>query len=141
PKISYTTTFEPVKKQVQITVNQTQLGGNFEFPLALDVYENGKPTRKNLWVSAKDKNDFYFAVSKNPNFININADGVLLAEITENKTSEQYFTQYSTSKDFLSRYKAVENASENAVKNASTLKTLVAALKDPNFRIRMKALS
>ncbi|MBD8018607.1 M1 family metallopeptidase [Kaistella pullorum] len=141
PKISYTTTFEPVKKQVQITVNQTQLGGNFEFPLALDVYENGKPTRKNVWVSAKDKNDFYFAVSKNPDFININADGVLLAEITENKTPEQYFTQYSTSQDFLSRYKAVENASENAVKNASTLKTLVAALKDSNFRIRMKALS
>jgi len=141
PKISYTTTFEPVKKQVQITVNQTQLGGNFEFPLALDVYENGKPTRKNVWVSAKDKNDFYFAVSKNPDFININADGVLLAEITENKTPEQYFTQYSTSQDFLSRYKAVENAGENVAKNAASLKTLVAALKDSNFRIRMKALS
>src|SRR5690606_20715847 len=100
-----------------------------------------KPTRKNVWVSAEEKNDFYFPVSKNPDFININADGVLLAEITENKTPEQYFTQYSSSKDFLSRYKAVENASENGVKNASTLKTLVAALKDPNFRIRMKALS
>ena len=141
PKISYTTTFEPVKKQVKVTVSQDQLGGNFQFPLAIDVYENGKATRQNVWVNAKEKTDFSFPVSKNPDFINVNADGVLLAEFTENKTPEQYFTQYSTSKEFLSRYKAVENAAENSSKNAVSVKTLVAALKDSNFRIRMKALS
>src|SRR5699024_6083627 len=63
------------------------------------------------------------------------------AEFTDTKTPEQYFTQYSTSKDFLSRYKAVENAAENVSKNPTSLKILVAALKDSNFRIRMKALS
>ncbi|MGZ5285285.1 MAG: M1 family metallopeptidase, partial [Kaistella sp.] len=141
PKISYTTTFEPVKKQVKVTVSQDQLSGNFQFPLALDIYENGKPSRKNVWVSAKDKNDFTFPVSKNPDFINLNADGVLLGEFTENKTPEQYFAQYSNSKEFLSRYKAVENAAENKGLNPVSLKTLVAALKDSNFRIRMKALS
>lgn len=141
PKISYTTSFEPVKKMVTITINQNQLGENFQFPLAIDVYENGKPTRKNVWVAAKEKNDFTFQVSKNPDFVNINADGVLLAEFTETKTPEQYFTQYTNSKDFLSRYKAVENAVENKGVNPASLKTLVAALKDSNFRIRMKALS
>src|SRR5690606_18250718 len=102
PKVSYTTTFEPVKKQVKITVSQDQLGGNFQFPLVLDIYENGKPTRKNVWISAKDKNDFSFPVSKNPDFINLNADGVILGEFTENKTPDQYFAQYSNSKEFLS---------------------------------------
>lgn len=141
PKISYTTTFEPIKKQLKLTVSQDQLGGNFQFPLALDIYENGKPTRQTVWVNAKEKNDFTFNVTKNPDFININADGVLLAEFTDKKTPENYLTQYTTSKDFLSRYRAVENAAENASKNASSLKTLAAALKDSNFRIRMKALS
>ena len=141
PKISYTTSFEPVKKMVTITINQNQIGENFQFPLAIDVYENGKPTRKNVWVAAKEKNDFTFQVSKNPDFVNINADGVLLAEFTETKTPEQYFTQYTNSKEFLSRYKAVENAVENKGVNPASLKTLVAALKDSNFRIRMKALS
>ncbi len=141
PKISYTTSFEPVKKMVTITINQNQISENFEFPLAIDVYENGKPTRKNVWVAAKEKNDFTFQVGKNPDFININADGILLAEYTETKTPEQYFTQYTNSKEFLSRYKAVENAVENKGVNAASLKTLVAALKDSNFRIRMKALS
>ncbi|MBU4538183.1 MAG: M1 family metallopeptidase [Weeksellaceae bacterium] len=141
PKISYTTNYEPVKKQVTVTVSQNQIGDNFQFPLAIDVYENGKPSRKNVWVSAKEKNDFSFQVSKNPEFVNINADGVLLGEFTETKTPEQYFAQYSGSKEFLSRYKAVENAAENKGVNPVSLKTLAAALKDSNFRIRMKALS
>jgi aminopeptidase N len=141
PKLSYTTIFEPVKKQVTVTINQTQIGQNFQFPLAIDVFDNGKAIRQNVWVDAKEKNDFTFNVSKNPDLININADGVLVTEITETKTPEQYSTQYLGSKDFLSRYKAVENATENAAKNPAALKTLVAALKDVNFRIRMKALS
>ena len=141
PKLSYTTTFEPVKKQVTVTISQTQVGQNFQFPLAIDVYENGKPTRKNVWLEAKEKNNFMFTVSKNPELVNINADGVLLGEFTETKTADQYLTQYLNSKEFLSRYKAVENAAENVAKDPSFLKILTAGLKDSNFRIRMKALS
>ncbi len=140
PKISYTTIYEPVKKQVTLTLTQNQAGDAFQFPLAVDVYENGKPTRKNVWVNAKSRNMFSFPVAKNPDFVNINADGVLLADISEAKTPEQYFMQYSASKEFLSRYKAVENAAANA-SQAASLKTLVAALKDQNFRIRMQALN
>ncbi len=140
PKISYTSTYEPVKKQVTVTLSQNQAGDAFEFPLAVDVYENGKPTRRNVWVNAKSRTIFSFPVTKNPDFINLNADGVLLAEITENKTPEQFFMQYTASKEFLSRYKAVDNASVNSA-NAASLKTLTAALKDANFRIRMRALA
>ncbi|WP_226065625.1 M1 family metallopeptidase [Kaistella polysaccharea] len=141
PKVSYTTNFEPIKKQVTVSINQTQLGPSFQFPLAIDVYDNGKPSRKNVWVSAKEKNEFTFNVSKTPDFININADGIIVGEFTDNKTPEQFLMQYQNSKEFLSRYKAVDNATENVAKNPAALKTLTAALKDSNFRIRMKALS
>ncbi|KMQ72472.1 M1 family metallopeptidase [Chryseobacterium koreense] len=140
PKLSYTSTFDPVKKMVTVSIIQNQ-GQYFQFPLAIDVYENGKPTRQNVWVAAKSKNDFSFSITKSPDLLNIDADGVLLSEITDNKTPEQYFMQYTNSKEFLSRYKAVENAADNASKNAVSVKTLVAALKDSNFRIRIKALS
>lgn len=140
PKLSYTTSFDPVKKELTVSINQGQTE-YFQFPLAIDVFENGKPIRKKVWVNAKANNDFTFPVSKTPDLININADGVLLATITENKTPEQFFTQYSNSTDFQSRYNAVANATENASTNATSVKTLVAALKDQNFRIRMKALS
>lgn len=141
PKLSYTTNYEPVKKQVTVTINQTQVGQNYQFPLAIDLYENGKPTRKNVWVNAKEKNNYTFSVSKNPDLININADGVLLTELTETKTADQYLSQYQNSKEFLSRYLAVDKATENVAKDPAFLKVLVAALKDSNFRIRMKALS
>ena len=141
PKLSYTTNYEPVKKQVTVTINQNQVGQNYQFPLAIDLYENGKPTRKNVWVNAKEKNNYTFSVSKNPDLININADGVLLTELTETKTADQYLSQYQNSKEFLSRYLAVDKATENVAKDPAFLKVLVAALKDSNFRIRMKALS
>ena len=141
PKLSYTSNYEPVKKQVTVTINQTQVGQNYQFPLAIDLYENGKPTRKNVWVNAKEKNNYTFSVSKNPDLININADGVLLTELTETKTADQYLSQYQNSKEFLSRYLAVDKATENVAKDPAYLKVLVAALKDSNFRIRMKALS
>ena len=141
PKLSYTTNYEPVKKQVTVTINQNQVGQNYQFPLAIDLYENGKPTRKNVWVNAKEKNNYTFSVSKNPDLININADGVLLTELTETKTADQYLSQYQNSKEFLSRYLAVDKATENVAKDPAFLKVLVAALKDSNFRIRMKALN
>lgn len=139
PKINYSYTFEPVKKQVSVVINQSQ-DQPFEFPLAIDVYDNGKPKRYNVWVDAKAKNTFTFDSSKNPDLVNINADGILLAEITDTKTPEQNFLQFTSSKEFLSRYKALSGIEEADAKNPSVIKLLSAALKDPFFRIREKAL-
>lgn len=140
PKLSYTTTYEPVKKQVRITLEQTQKP-LFQFPLTIEVYVDGKPEQHKVWVSAKKENTFSFPTKKQADFINLNADGVLLAEIDENKTPEQYLVQYQNSKSLYSRQQAVEAAIKNAKNSEAALKTLVAALKDPFFRIRMKALS
>jgi len=139
PKLSYTYSYEPVKKQVELKIIQS---GEilFQFPLAIDVYINSNPVRHNVWIDAKSSNTFSFPSEKSPNFININSDGVLLSEITDNNTPEQYFLQYKKSKEFINRYKAVENAIENVNKNNNSLKTLILALEDPFFRIRIKAL-
>jgi len=139
PKINYSSTFEPVKKQVAVTINQTQ-DQMFEFPLAIDVYDNGKPKRYNVWVTAEAKNTFNFDVSKSPDLVNINADGVLLADITESKTPEQNLLQFTNSKEFKSRYTALTAIKDQVGKNPAATKLLAAALKDPYFRVRMKAL-
>ncbi|UTX50460.1 M1 family metallopeptidase [Chryseobacterium sp. MA9] len=140
PKINYSFTFEPVKKQVAVTIAQTQ-EKPFEFPLAIDVYDNGKPKRYNVWVNAEAKNTFSFDVSKTPDLVNINADGVLLADITETKTPEQNLMQFTNSKEFKSRYLALTGIKDQAGKSPAAVKLLVAALKDPFFRVRIKALN
>ena len=139
PKLSYTTTYEPVKKQVTVVISQSQ-EQPFEFPLAIDVYDSGKPKRMNVWVDAKAKNTFTFDSSKTPDLININADGILLSEITETKTPEQNLLQFNSSKEFLSKSKALSAIKEADAKNPAVIKLLAAAIKDPFFRLREQAL-
>ncbi|MFC4164114.1 M1 family metallopeptidase [Epilithonimonas zeae] len=139
PKLSYTSTYEPVKKQVTVVINQSQ-DQPFEFPLTIDVYDSGKPIRKQVWVDAKAKNTFTFDSSKTPDLININADGILVADITETKTPEQSFLQFTGSKEYKSKSIALSNIKEEAGKNPAGIKLLAAALKDPFFRIREQAL-
>lgn len=139
PKIKYSYTFEPVKKQVAVTIEQSQ-EQPFQFPLAIDVYDNGKPKRYNVWVNAEAKNTFNFDVSKNADLVNINADGILVADITDTKTPEQYLMQFTGSKEFKSRYNALNGIKDQVGKNPAATKLLAAALKDPYFRTKIKAL-
>ena len=57
------------------------------------------------------------------------------------KHQNNIYYKYQGSKEFYSRYKAVQEAAKSADKNDAALKTLLAALKDPFFRVRMKALN
>lgn len=139
PKLNYSYTFEPVKKQVTVVVNQSQ-ELPFEFPLTIDVYDNGKPKRQQVWVNATAKNTFSFDVSKNPDLVNINADGILVADVTETKTPEQNLMQFTGSKEFKSRYNALTAIKDQVGKSPAVTKLLSAALKDPYFRVRQKAL-
>lgn len=139
PKLNYSYTFEPVKKQVTLVINQSQ-EQPFQFPLAIDVYDNGKPKRYNVWVNAEAKNTFNFDVSKTPDLVNINADGILVSDITETKTPEQNLMQFTNSKEFKSRYTALRAIKDQVGKSPAATKLLSAALKDPYFRVRMKAL-
>ena len=137
PKLDVKYSLEPVKKEVVVNINQI---GNqyFEFPLAIDIYEGAKYKRHQVWVEAKGRNSFSFQYHQKPNLVNVNADGVLLAEINDTKNAEEYLHQYLHSKDLKSRLLAIQYAKEN--QNPTTLKILLAGLKDPYFKMRIQAL-
>lgn len=139
PKLEVKNAFDPVKKQVTVSVLQTQ-DPKFEFPLAIDVLENGKMIRKNVWVKASSKNDFVFDVNKNPELVNVNPDGLLLGYIKQDKTPEQVYLQYINSKDLYSRYTAIDDSKDIVATNPFASKTIAAALKDKYFRNRILAL-
>lgn len=138
PKLGSTFTYEPIKKEVTVTVNQTQTP-LFQFPLTIDVYQNGKPTRQKVWVDAKSTNTFKFSATQNPDLVNINADGILISDIADKKTPEQSLMQFINTKEMYGRGKALQNIKEN-MDNSSSIKLIAAALKDPSPRIRQKAL-
>ncbi|AFR35926.1 M1 family metallopeptidase [Riemerella anatipestifer] len=139
PKLNIQYSYEPVKKEVTVSVLQSQ-EKPFQFPLTIDLHEGNSVKRQDVWVNAKAKNDFTFSVNKNPDLINVDPAGVLLAEINDKKTPEQAYLQYTKSKEYKSRYLAIKSATENATHPAS-VKTIVAALKDDFFRLRIQALN
>lgn len=138
PQLAISYDYEPVKKQIALQVHQKQTD-YFQFPLDVEIYDGQALIQKKVWVDAKQKNTFVFNVNAKPSFINIDPEGILLAEIEEQKTAEEYYLQYQKSKAYKSREQAVKAAIQN-IEHESAKKTLLAALRDPFFRIRIQAL-
>ncbi|RKW02752.1 MAG: M1 family peptidase, partial [Capnocytophaga sp.] len=107
----------------------------FQFPLEVDIYDGGKYERKVVWVNAQPKNEFRFRVSANYSLINVDPRGLIVGDEAAYKTPAQYLFQYNNAKDYKSRNQAVEYAV-----TTSNNEILISALKDPFFRLRIKAI-
>nr|WP_314678866.1 M1 family metallopeptidase [uncultured Capnocytophaga sp.] len=130
PKITY----DSAKGEAVLEIGQDEKLP-FQFPLEVDIYDGGKYERKEVWVSAKPKNEFRFKVSPNYSLIDVDPRGLIVGDEAPYKTAEQYLFQYNRANDYKSRNQAVEYAITN---NNSEI--LIAALRDPFFRLRIKAI-
>ncbi len=105
--ISYNYNIAGMPGVAEVVVQQTQNGQLFTLPIAVDVYEAGKKERYDVTLSNKS-DTFYFKVNGTPDFINVDADKVLLAEKTDNKTEANYIAQWNNAKNYLDRREALE---------------------------------
>jgi len=122
-----------------VTVNLDQLGKVFNFPISIDIYgENGK-VRHDVWID-KVQNSFTFPYTKQPKLINVDAKHVLLAEITDSKSLEDYIFQFNNAPHYLDRKVALEEIVKHQQTNKEALKTVVKAFNDPFSKIRVIAL-
>ncbi len=104
-KISYNYDMPGVAK---VYVEQTQNTDKiFKLPVAVDIYTNGVKERKNIWVQNK-LDSFSFAYTTKPDLINVDADKVLLAEKTDNKSEENFIAQWKYAKAYLDRKEALD---------------------------------
>lgn len=123
-----------------VNIEQTQKNAPvFKFPIAIDIYVNGKKTRHNVWVD-KAKQTFTFPVTGKPELINADADKYLLATKKENKTLNEYIAQYRYAGNFLDRREAVEFALANATQPAAADFIINQAMSDSNYVIRQMVL-
>ncbi len=137
PKLNISYDYNKQRKTVTVNVNQSN-SKKFSFPLAIDVYENGVPKRHRVFI---DENNASFIIPFNetPEFIAINADGVLLCDINENKVLRDYLFQLKHSKVFeYKRAALLEVANKQDDKKAFV--AIERALNDPYYKIRMLAL-
>ena len=107
-KIDYNYDIPGMAGVAEVIIQQTQKTGKiFTLPVAIDVYMNGTAKRYNVWI--KNQTDtFYFTVTGKPELINVDADKILLAEKTDNKSDENYINQFKYAKNYLDRKEALD---------------------------------
>ncbi len=137
PKLNVTYTYSSDANIVTIHVKQEQ-ENVFEFPLLIDVYENEVPKQYEVWVDKKD-NAFSFKYTKKPKWVNVGANKVLLAEITDDKSIENFVYQYNYGKKYADRREAIVGLGENQ-SDELAFKTLTDALSDKYYELRILAI-
>ena len=137
PKIDVSYDYNTIQKKV--TINLLQLSVNeFKFPLAVDIFEDGKKTRHNIFVNGRDTS-FTFPYTKQPKMIQINADGVLLCEITENKVLSDYIFQLKNAENYAHRREALLEVAKKQDEKVA-FNAVVNAMNDASYKIRILAL-
>lgn len=136
PKIQVSYDYNTLEKKVAINIYQTE--GEFQFPLAIDIIENGKVRRKNVFVDGKDAS-FVFSYSEIPENILINADGVLLADFTEAKTAKQYLSQLKYTTNYAHKREAIVEIVK-LQEDKNVFEAISKALDDPFYKIRILAI-
>ncbi len=136
PTVKVEKQYDAYKKQLSVRILQTQDEKlYFQFPLDIDIYQENKATRHTVWVKARGENTFNFPISKAPDLVNINPEGVILMEEQDPKTVKEYLYQVQHAPDLKSRMQAITALGESEGKEV-----LLAALHDPYFKVRNAAL-
>ncbi|HEU4788812.1 MAG TPA: M1 family metallopeptidase, partial [Flavobacterium sp.] len=94
-----------------ISVKQTQDSSVqlFSLPLKVDFYVNGNKIRKNILIENREQ-IFSFDVSAKPDFVDMDADKILVGQIIENKKAEDYLYQYKNVPSYFNRIEAIKFA-------------------------------
>ncbi|MFD2567673.1 M1 family metallopeptidase [Pseudotenacibaculum haliotis] len=138
PKVEVSYDYNTLEKTVTVNFIQTQ-AKEFKFPIAIDIFENGKKIRHNVFVDGRDASFKFSFSSKSPDLIQVNADGVLLADFFENKILSDYIFQLKNTENFQHRREALLEVVKSQ-DDKKAFNAVVGALDDPNYKIRILAL-
>ncbi|MEO6639155.1 MAG: M1 family metallopeptidase, partial [Ginsengibacter sp.] len=118
----------------RIIIEQTQAGQIFKLPMAIDVYSDGASKKRyNVWVENRS-DTFYFPSAKKPSWINVDADKVLLAIKTDNKSAEEFQQQFKYAGNYMDRKEALAFFVKN------NMSDLVNGLTDKYWGLRLFTL-
>jgi aminopeptidase N len=144
PMLNISYDWNETKKQASVTIKQTQEGAKeianvFVLPLAVDIYDaSGKVRRENIKVDHREQT-FTFDCAAKPALLNVDADRMLLSISEDEHTEEEWIFMYRNAPRFMDRWAALENLEK--INSAEAMAVYVAALSDPFWGIREKALS
>ncbi len=138
PRLHISYDYSDFYKTVTVTVKQSDKV--FDFPLTIDVYESGKVANHTVHVTEKEQ-DFTFRYNQKPDLVNVNANHILLCEITDTeKTLANYIFQYNHAPHYVDRREAIEELAKHQ-DDELAFSTLTKALHDKYYGLRVLALN
>jgi aminopeptidase N len=138
PKLTIDYNWDAASKSQKVTIKQTQEGMAFTLPIAIDIYAGGQKQR-HLVTLKEATRTFSFNSPVKPDLVNVDADKILLAEKTDNKSLKEFAFQYARAPLYLDRLEAIEAAAKNQ-KDADAVKIMLAGLKDKFHGLRLNTL-
>lgn len=136
-KMNVTYDINTINRTVTVNINQPEKV--FKFPLSIDVYEDLGKSSYNVWIDS-EQNSFTFPISKLPKLINVDAKHVLLAEISDKKTLDNFIYQFNNAPHYLDRRLALEEIVKQQQTSKDAYETVIKAFNDPYYKIRVIAL-
>jgi aminopeptidase N len=116
PKLKIDYKYDDAAGKALVIIEQTQKTDKiFKLPVAIDVYNGSSKTRRKVWIENKI-DTFTFSYTTKPDLINVDADKVLLAEKTDNKTAENFVHQMKYAPNYLDRREALEFFAKKGMK-------------------------
>jgi len=138
PQLAITYGYDSSNNEALVYVKQKQAGKAFKLPFNVDVFIGTASNRYKVLL--ENKNDtFRFKSNTLPNFIDFDAEKILLAVVEDEKTNNQYVFQYKHAASFQNRLASIAFASSNNDQPAS-VQLLTDALNDPYYKLRARAL-
>ncbi|WP_287442608.1 HEAT repeat domain-containing protein [Algoriella sp.] len=140
PKLTTISDYSATTKKVKVIVRQ-DASKLFEFPFAIDIVENGKTTRQQVWVPKQAETIFEFTANQKPDVVIPNADQVLLCDLDDKKSVDEFIAQYKAGKgNYTTRLLAVEAMANAQATNPKAAEALIEALNDSFDGIRIDAI-
>jgi aminopeptidase N len=139
PELDIRYEYDESAGKVKVILSQEQGSHLFKLPVTIDVYAGGAKQRYKVW--SEEKTDtFLFSCPVRPDLVNVDADKVLLARKQDHKTIDNYIFQYSHAPLYMDRREAIEGCAKAQTTNDAAGKTLLAALKDKYYGLRIVAM-
>ncbi len=142
PELNVATDYDATTQTLTLSLEQLQSEPTpvYVLPLDVDIYANGSRERHRITLDYRYK-EFTFPVSSNPDWVDIDGENMLLADITYYQEAESAPFIYRSGAGYLDRLKAIYALEEAQEYSAEAAQVMLEALNDPFWSIREAAVN
>ncbi|MCX7745191.1 MAG: M1 family aminopeptidase [Flavobacteriales bacterium] len=146
PSLEITYEYNEKEKTQEITIvqyHEASFAPLFIIPIDIDLYKNGIATRYRVWLTESKQTFRFEGVTSKPDWINVDADKILLCKKIDKKTTDEFILQFKQGKNLIDKLEALEHFSSLQANqmNNDIYTCIREGVNSPTSYIRIEALN